>query len=183
MSRGLRSDPEGDAVLRGWALKPARPGRGRHRTRLYRVLRPSAPPAPTLWCAIIGWRFCRGVYSRRVRSLQGLAAVKEALNTRGTEWGMLSRSGTPSPPRGVAAATAEPGDTPGPHMFSPRAGGGASPGSEITGAARRHEPGTPVAAAGQACRGAAGCWHRSTAGSPRALTPPTSRRPRRCWRR
>ena len=26
------------------------------------------------------------------------------------------------------------------------------------------------------------CWHRSTAGSPRALTPPTSRRPRRCWR-
>ena len=26
------------------------------------------------------------------------------------------------------------------------------------------------------------CWHRSTAGSPRALTPPTCRRPRRCWR-
>ena len=25
-------------------------------------------------------------------------------------------------------------------------------------------------------------WHRSTAGSPRALTPPTCRRPRRCWR-
>ena len=27
------------------------------------------------------------------------------------------------------------------------------------------------------------CWQRSTAGSPRGLTPPTSRRPRRCWRR
>src|SRR5262249_22192974 len=27
------------------------------------------------------------------------------------------------------------------------------------------------------------CWHRSTAGSPRALTPLTCRRPRRCWRR
>ena len=26
------------------------------------------------------------------------------------------------------------------------------------------------------------CWHRPTAGSPKALTPPTSRRPRRCWR-
>ena len=26
------------------------------------------------------------------------------------------------------------------------------------------------------------CWRRSTAGSPRALTPPTCRRPRHCWR-
>ena len=26
------------------------------------------------------------------------------------------------------------------------------------------------------------CWHRSTAGSPRALTPPIFRRLRRCWR-
>ena len=26
------------------------------------------------------------------------------------------------------------------------------------------------------------CWHRSTAGSPRALTPLTCRRPRRCWK-
>ncbi len=25
------------------------------------------------------------------------------------------------------------------------------------------------------------CWRRSTAGSPRGLTPPTCRRPRRCW--
>ena len=29
--------------------------------------------------------------------------------------------------------------------------------------------------------GPASSWRRSTAGSPRALTPPTSRRPRRCW--
>ena len=28
----------------------------------------------------------------------------------------------------------------------------------------------------------ASCWHPSTAGSPRALTRPTCRRPRRCWR-
>ena len=28
----------------------------------------------------------------------------------------------------------------------------------------------------------ASCWHRSTAGSPRALTPPTCRTPKRCWR-
>ena len=40
-----------------------------------------------------------------------------------------------------------------------------------------------VAAAGQARRGPRRCWHRSTAGSPRGLTPPTSRRPRRCWSR
>ena len=30
---------------------------------------------------------------------------------------------------------------------------------------------------------AVSCWHRSTAGSPRALTPPICRRPRRCWMR
>ena len=29
---------------------------------------------------------------------------------------------------------------------------------------------------------ACGCWHRSTVGSPRALTPPTCRRQRSCWR-
>ena len=50
------------------------------------------------------------------------------------------------------------------------------------GTARRHEPGAPVAAAGQAGRSPRRCWRRSTAGSPRALTPPTSRRRRRCWR-
>ena len=33
---------------------------------------------------------------------------------------------------------------------------------------------------GQAGRSPRSCWPRSTAGSPRALTPPTSRRPRRC---
>jgi hypothetical protein len=27
------------------------------------------------------------------------------------------------------------------------------------------------------------CWRRSTTGSPRALTPPTSKRPRHCWTR
>ena len=37
---------------------------------------------------------------------------------------------------------------------------------------------SPLAAAGQAGRSACSCWRRSTAGSPRGLTPPTSRRPR-----
>ena len=31
--------------------------------------------------------------------------------------------------------------------------------------------------------GPTSCWRRSTAGSPRALTRPTCKRPRRCWRR
>ena len=35
---------------------------------------------------------------------------------------------------------------------------------------------------GKQSRSARACWRRSTAGSRRALTPPTSRRPRRCWR-
>ena len=41
----------------------------------------------------------------------------------------------------------------------------------------------PVAAAGQARRSPRRCWRRSMAGSPRALTPLTCRRPRRCSRR
>ena len=42
--------------------------------------------------------------------------------------------------------------------------------------------GRAVAAAGQARRGLRRCWRRSTAGSRRALTPPTFRTRRRCWR-
>ena len=46
----------------------------------------------------------------------------------------------------------------------------------------RYEPQSPVAAAGQVEPKPVTCSHPSTVGSPRALTPPTCRRPGRCWR-
>ena len=54
------------------------------------------------------------------------------------------------------------------------------PAGEVLGTAGGDEPEPPVAAAGQAETKLVRCWRRSTAGSPKGSTPPTSRRPRRC---
>ena len=53
---------------------------------------------------------------------------------------------------------------------------------EVAGAARGDEPGSAVAAAGQARKKLTSCYPRSTTGSPKGLTPKTCKRRRRCWR-
>ena len=57
------------------------------------------------------------------------------------------------------------------------------PAGQILGATSGHEPEPLVAAAGQVRRGPRAAGARSMAGSPRASTLPTSRRPGRCSRR
>ena len=52
--------------------------------------------------------------------------------------------------------------------------------AKVAGAAGRHEPEPACGSSRASVPKPASCWHRSTAGSPRALTPPTCRRPRRC---
>ena len=67
-------------------------------------------------------------------------------------------------------------------VFSAGPRRGSSPAGEVPRTPRRHEPGPPVAAAGQARRSYVRCLPRSMAGSPRALTRRTCRRRRCCSR-
>ena len=67
-------------------------------------------------------------------------------------------------------------------LFSAGPRRGPPPAGEILGAAGRHEPELACGSSRASAPKPTSCWRRSTAGSPRALTPPTSRRPRRCWR-
>ena len=98
----------------------------------------------------------------------------------GAAGGTLLGSGSLSPPGRLAPAAAGGATGGGGSLVAAGPGRRPPPGGEIAGAAGRHEPQSPVAAAGQAGRSARRSWHRSMAGSPRALTPPTSRRPKPC---
>ena len=53
--------------------------------------------------------------------------------------------------------------------------------SQVAGAAGGDEPCPAVAAAGQESTKLTSCYPRSTAGSPKGLTPKICKRPRRCW--
>jgi hypothetical protein len=83
-------------------------------------------------------------------------------------------------PRGVLLLAAA-GDTAGRggNLVAEGPGPGTPPGGESAGAARCHKPGALAAAAGQARRSLPS-WRRSMAGSRRALTLSTSRRPKPC---
>ena len=62
-------------------------------------------------------------------------------------------------------------DAPGRSLLPAGPRRGPPPAGQVLGAAGRHEPEPAVAAARASAPKPASCWHRSTAGSPRALTP------------
>ena len=69
------------------------------------------------------------------------------------------------------------------NLLSSGPGRGPPPAGEILGAAGRYEPALACGSARASAPRPTRCWRPSTAGSPRASTLPTSRRPGRCSRR
>ena len=100
-------------------------------------------------------------------------------------WGALVGSGMPSSlgrvlPRPARAHTR---GRRGSGTFAARARYRPTPTSQVPRTACRNELESSAPAAGKAPGSPASYWRRSMAASPRALTPPTSRRPKHCWKR
>ena len=122
------------------------------------------------------------------RSLPTWATRKTASRRwpRPTPWWSNTRNACgkrkSSPPGRLAPAAAGDATGGGGSLVAAGPGRRPPPGGEIAGAAGRHEPRPACGSSRASAPKPASCWRRSMAGSPRALTPPTSRRPRRCWR-
>ena len=112
---------------------------------------------------------------------EGLRLLAEALTAfEASGRGDMLRGGVSAPGR-LAATPGRPGCGPGRSLLPAGPDHRPPPAGQILGAAAAMS----LAACGSSRASGprpASCWRRSTAGSPRALTPPTSRRPRRCWR-
>ena len=113
---------------------------------------------------------------------EGLRLLAEALAAiEASGQGDLLAEGVSAPGR-VAAAPDRPGCGSGRSLLPAGPGHCPPPAGQILGAARRHEPRVGCGSSRASRPRLGSCWRRSMAGSPRALTPPTCRRPRRCWR-
>src|SRR5262249_49749810 len=96
-----------------------------------------------------GWSDGRGVWPRRPAARRAGGARRGPRVSR-VEWGALVTGGVASAPGGITPAPSRPGrdSSRRPLPASPRPC--PTPAGQVLGAARRHEPESPVAAAGQA---------------------------------
>ena len=123
-------------------------------------------------------------YTRGGQAEDGLRTARRGAGRRGQQVGSATmRRRCIALTGGAAAAAGCPGRGPGGNLLPASPHHRPPPAGQVLGAAGRHEPESSVAAAGQARRSPRRCWRRSTAGSPRALTPPICKRRRHCLMR
>ena len=111
---------------------------------------------------------------------QGLSVLTEALTYGRQNSGTLVGGRAASAQRASCCwrATEQPR---GGRLFPPRPHRGPPPAGQILGATGGDESEHGCGSARASVPKPTSCWHRSTAGSPKASTPLTSRRPGRCW--
>ena len=121
-------------------------------------------------------------HGSRGQAAEGLRVLSKARRWQSDMQSAGGEAELSSAHRGRMPEASQPGCRPGGNLLSAGSDHSLLPAGEIAeiAAAMSLEP--PVAAAGQGYRGPRASSRRSTAGSPRGLPPPISKRQRRYWR-
>ena len=168
----------GGTISAGLGAGRAGTGQRRASRRCSRAWRPSGPQGQSLrpyYLALLA-----EAYGKAGQAAEGLTVLAEALAAGGQNRGAPLGGRAVSAQGRATAAASRPRSVRGRNLFA-----------QALGIARRQQAKSLEL---RAAMSLAGCgssrastpkpmssWHRSMAGSPRALIRPTSRRPRRCW--